>query len=404
MAARSDVKRRFAAPEPVRRVLVNFNRLSWRLGAAISGVVLFTVVVFLYALTLIVSDLELFLNTLEPAYLNELLRRYELYSDRHLALESLTLPEALPYFLPLLIPLAIGLVVAWVVARRAARPLERIGVAATAVAAGDLEARVPLTPAQQRSDDELSQLAVHFNAMASSLQHLETERRETTAAIAHELRTPLMVLQARLEGVRDAVIPMTEREATQLLTQVKTLTRLVDDLRTLSLSDAGKLELRRTNMDLLDVLNLGVAAFSSRAEARGITVELVTLDDALPVYGDADRLAQVIGNLLENALRHTPDRGRIGLRGARVGNTVTFEIADSGNGIPPTALPHLFERFYRADASRSRDSGGSGLGLAVVRAVLETHGGHVTAQNAEAGGAVFTVTLPVARDALGAEG
>jgi two-component system, OmpR family, sensor histidine kinase BaeS len=388
-------RRRFVPPEPVRRVLVNFNRLSWRLGLAITSVVLLTtVVVFLYAVQLVLFDVEGFLDSLEASYVEDLFRRYDAYSNRHLTLENLGWLELLPYFLPLLIPLAIGLVVAVLVARFAARPLERIATVANAVASGNLEARVPLSAQQQRSDDEMNRLVVHFNAMASSLQHLETERRETTAAIAHELRTPLMVLQGRLEGVRDNVIPLTQREATQLLTQVQTLTRLVDDLRTLSLSDAGKLELRLQPLDLLDVLSLSVAAFSHRAEARGIALELTADEAILSVRGDPDRLSQVFGNLLENALRHTPEGGRIALNATREGQCVRVEVRDSGSGIPATALPHLFERFYRADTSRSRDSGGSGLGLAIARAILEAHGGGIAAENLETGGALFAVTLP----------
>jgi two-component system, OmpR family, sensor histidine kinase BaeS len=391
-------RRRLVPPEPVRRVLVNFNRLSWRLGLAITSVVLLTTaLVFLYAVLLVLFDLEGFLDSLEPAYVEDLSRRYDVYSNRHLTLENLSWLELLPYFLPLLIPLVIGLVVAVLVARFAARPLERIATVATAVASGNLEARVPLTVQQQRSDDEMSRLAVHFNAMASSLQHLETERRETTAAIAHELRTPLMILQARLEGVRDSVIPLTQREAMQLLSQVQTLTRLVEDLRTLSLNDAGKLDLRLQPVDLLDVLSLSGAAFSHRAEGRGITLELTTDLADLPVRGDPDRLSQVFGNLLENALRHTPERGRIVLNATREGQSVRVTVRDSGSGIPASALPHLFERFYRADTSRSRDSGGSGLGLAVVRAILEAHGGSITAENLETGGAAFTIRLPWSR-------
>jgi two-component system, OmpR family, sensor histidine kinase BaeS len=379
----------------VRRVLVNFNRLSWRLGLAITSVVLLTtVVVFLYAVQLVLIDLEGFLESLEPSYVEDLFRRYDVYSNRNLTFEHLGWLELLPYFVPLLIPLAIGLIVAVLVGRFAVRPLERIAQVANAVASGNLEARVPLSAQQQRSDDEINRLAVHFNAMSSSLQHLESERRETTAAIAHELRTPLMILQARLEGVRDSVIPLTQREATQLLSQVQTLTRLVEDLRTLSLRDAGKLELRLQPVDLLDVLTLSVAAFSHRAEGRGITLDLMTNDASLAVRGDQDRLSQVFGNLLENALRHTPNGGRIALTATRDGQYVRVEVCDSGAGIPVTALPHLFERFYRADTSRSRDSGGSGLGLAIARAILEAHGGDIVAENLESGGAMFTVRLP----------
>jgi two-component system, OmpR family, sensor histidine kinase BaeS len=392
----SSTKRRFVAPEPVRHVLINFNRLSWRFGLAITGIVLLTTtMMFAYAIVLISNEISAFVDTLEPAYVDDLSKRFDDFTNRHIDLGDLGLETVLGYLLPLLLPVAAGVGVAWFVARRTAQPLERIARAANAVAAGDLEARVPLSARQLHSDDETSRLAVHFNAMAASLQHLETERRETAAAIAHELRTPLMILQARLEGLRDDVIPLSNDEASQLLAQVQTLSRLVEDLRTLSLSDAGKLELRLESLDVLDLVYLNLAAFSTRAEARGISLEFTTLETDLPMRGDPDRLSQVLANLLENALRHTPDGGRIEIIARRNETSALLEIADSGSGIPPSALSHIFERFYRADHSRNRTRGGSGLGLAIVKAIVELHGGRVEASNRTSGGASFTLQLPL---------
>ena len=389
------VKRRFVPPAPLRRVLVNFNRLGWRLGVAIAAVVLLTTIVtFIYAAYLLSDTLMGFTDSLDPTYRAELFKRFELY-ERRSSDSELNWTDFAFLSLPLVIPLSLGIVIALIVARLTARPLERIARAANAIATGDLEARVQLTPRQQRSDDEINQLAVHFNQMAESLQDLELERRETMAAIAHELRTPLMVLQARLEGVRDQVIPLSELEAVQLLSQVRTLTRLVEDLRTLSLADAGKLALYLEELDLLDVLSLSVAGFADRAEARGIALELSCTALILPVRGDRDRLAQVMANLLDNALRHTPDGGFITVTATLADGTVRTEVRDSGAGVPSDALPHLFERFYRADTSRSRDAGGSGLGLSIVGALVTLHAGQVTLANHPQGGAVVTIIIPV---------
>lgn len=388
------VKRRFTPPAPLRRVLVNFNRLGWRLGVAIAAVMLLTTLAtFIYSAYLLNDTVTSFTDSLEPTYRAELIRRFELYETRSLDSE-LNWTDFAFLSLPLVIPLSLGIVVALIVARLTTRPLERIAHAANAIATGDLEARVQLNARQQRSDDEINQLAVHFNQMAESLQDLELERRETMAAIAHELRTPLMVLQARLEGVRDQVIALSDLEAVQLLSQVRTLTRLVEDLRTLSLADAGKLALYLEELDLLDVLSLSVAGFADRAEARGITLELCCAALMLPVRGDRDRLAQVMANLLDNALRHTPDGGFVTVTAAQVGNVIRTEVRDSGAGVPPDALPHVFERFYRADTSRSRDAGGSGLGLSIVGALVTLHAGRVTLDNHPHGGVIVAVTIP----------
>jgi signal transduction histidine kinase len=377
--------------------LVNFNRLGWRLGLAMSLVIVLTTFgVLFYAASIFDLEITRFVDTLEPAYRKGLERRFEAYSDRQLDLDNNTPVSMLSFFVPLLLPLLLGVIVAWLVARRTVQPLERIVRASKAVATGDLTARVNLTARQRQSDDEINQLAAQFNDMAASLQHLETERRETTAAIAHELRTPLMVLQARLEAMRDRVIEPSEPETQALLAQVQTLTRLVDDLRTLSLSDAGKLALHLEPLDVLDILTLGVASFTERTEARGIALDFASIERDLPVHGDRDRLAQVLGNLLENALRHTPDGGAIRVSAARRGHTAVVVVEDSGAGIPGDALQLVFERFYRADASRNRNRGGSGLGLAIVKTIVDSHHGQVSASNESAyGGARLEVRLPL---------
>jgi two-component system, OmpR family, sensor histidine kinase BaeS len=376
----------------VRGLFANFNRLSWRLGLAISGVVVVTIVssgIFLSVQVGVILDR--FVRSLEPNLGNEISQRFDVFTNN----DNNTAGFGNYYYVVLFGLLAFGVIVALVVARRIGRPLEQIARTAAAVAQGDLNARVPLTERQRHSGDEVTKLAMNFNAMTESLAHLETERRATNAAIAHELRTPLMVLQARLEAVRDGVIPMGETEAEQLLAQVSTLTRLVDDLRTLSLADAGRLDLKLEPIDLLDVVSLSVAVFGARAETKGVNLELNAKDLVVPVRGDRDRLAQVMANLLENALRHTPNGGQIEISLSLHTTETHITVRDTGPGFPPEAMPHLFERFYRADTSRRRASGGSGLGLAVVKTILELHGGAIQAGNAPSGGAQLDLRLPL---------
>jgi two-component system, OmpR family, sensor histidine kinase BaeS len=390
--AKTQVQKPETLTSRVRGLLANFNRLSWRLGLAVSGVVVVTIISSGIFLSVQVSFiLDHFLQSLEPKLGNEISQKFEVFTNNDRNIEGF----GNYYYVFMFGLLAFGVIVALIVARRIGRPLEQIARTAAAVAQGDLNARVSLTERQRHSGDEVTKLAVNFNAMTESLAHLEAERRATNAAIAHELRTPLMVLQARLEAVRDGVIPMGETEAEQLLAQVSTLTRLVDDLRTLSLADAGRLDLKLEPIDLLDVVSLCVAVFGARAESKGVRLELTAKDWAVPVRGDRDRLAQVMANLLENALRHTPDGGQIEIILSLTATETRITVRDTGPGFPPEPIPHLFERFYRADTSRRRASGGSGLGLAVVKTILELHGGKIQAGNAPNGGAQLDLRLPL---------
>lgn len=373
-------------------ILTKFNRLSWRLASAMSGVLIVGVYIFSQVTNdQINQNLNGFAASLEPELGRSITEKFELYNENDpQAFGSLSTTLVVS----LLLVLA-SVIVAILMARRIARPLERITRTAAAVAQGQLNARVSLSPREQRSHDEVMQLAVNFNTMATSLEHLEHERRLTNAAIAHELRTPLTVLQTRVEGIRDGVVPMNQAEAEQLLSQIRTLTRLVGDLRTLSLAEANHLDLNLEDIDLLDIVTLSVASFGIRAERKNITLELNAEALGAPVRGDRDRLAQVISNLLENALRYTPDGGRIDVDLIVLNQDVCVIVRDNGPGFPTESLPHLFERFYRADPSRSRASGGSGLGLSVVRAIIKQHAGTVQATNAVTGGAHLELQLPL---------
>ncbi len=293
-----------------------------------------------------------------------------------------------------LLSLGVGMGLAWWLARRIGRPISQVSNAARRVAAGDLGVRVDAPPAG--ASDETAELARNFNAMARELETSETQRRHLIADVAHELRTPLTILRARFEALEDGVVPLTREEITALHGHTLLLTRLVEDLRTLSLVDAGTLGVHPREVDLAELLRRAVAGFQARAEERGIALVLEG-PEALPGRADPERLTQVLGNLLDNALRVTPRGGEVAVRVRGDAREVTVEVLDSGPGLPAGEEARVFERFYRADRSRSRASGGSGLGLAIVKAVVELHGGEVRAESRQRGGARFEVRLP--RDA-----
>jgi len=280
--------------------------------------------------------------------------------------------------------LALGL------AYRLLRPVEDLTRAAEHMAKGDLSQRVPI-----HGDDELAMLGKTFNRMADSLQRAEESRRAMTADIAHELRNPLAVQRATLEALQDGVYPLTPENLAPILEQNALLNRLVEDLRTLALADAGQLNLEITSTDLAALVGRVVERFSAQTATHSIEITIQPASDPLPpIPLDPLRVEQILGNLLSNALRHTPPQGRIEIALARTSTAIQLSVHDSGAGIPPDAFAHLFERFYRADKARSRSEGGTGLGLAIARQLAQAHGGDLTAANHPGGGAVFTLRLP----------
>ncbi|MCX7782534.1 MAG: ATP-binding protein [Meiothermus sp.] len=294
-----------------------------------------------------------------------------------------------------LVATGLGVVVALVFARRIARPIEAISDTASRLAQGNLAARI----ATPRGEDEVARLARNFNRMAEALEKLETERRAMIADIAHELRTPLTVMQARLEAIQDGVMPLEMSEVDRLHHQTGLLARLVEDLRTLSLADAGRLTLELRELDLVELVRRVVAAFGASLDVKKINLKLHLPTQPILIRADADRMAQIVSNLLANAQAHTPEDGTIVLEVLATDNAI-LRIADSGSGIPEESLNKVFDRFYRAEASRSRATGGSGLGLSIVKALVELHGGTVTARNHKAGGALFEVRLPLEDQAI----
>ncbi|WP_084571434.1 sensor histidine kinase [Deinococcus misasensis] len=279
--------------------------------------------------------------------------------------------------------------------RRLARPLESVAHAAAQVSSGDLSTRVKMRKVRRPQQDEVYHLTQHFNRMAETLERQEQERKNMIADIAHELRTPIAVMKAKLDALEDGIVPLDLQSIQRLQVQTNLLSRLVDDLRTLSLADAGKLDLSTQVVDIAALVENVVSEYQTIAHRENVNVEVHTSHETILIPGDPDRLAQVISNLLENAVRYTPPEGQIQVQVTRKQDTVHIQVQDSGHGIPEHALEHIFERFYRADGSRNRGTGGTGLGLAIVRTLTELHGGRVRAWNQKGSGAVFLVELQV---------
>jgi two-component system sensor histidine kinase BaeS len=285
----------------------------------------------------------------------------------------------------------LALVLALVLSNQLLRPVRDLTHAARRLATGDLAQRV-----FPHGNDELAELGRTFNIMASSLQQAEEARQAMTADIAHELRTPLSVQRANLEALQDGVYPLTLEFITPLLEQNYFLTHLVEDLRTLALTDAGQLVLERTPTDLAGLLKRVVDQFQSQANAQGVKLELAKIPPGLPLLNlDQIRMEQIVNNLLSNALRYTSQEGMIWLTVEKKGPVVQVQVRDSGVGIPVDVLPNIFDRFYRADKARSRAEGGSGLGLAIARQLARSHDGELSAENHPQSGAVFTLSLPI---------
>lgn len=291
--------------------------------------------------------------------------------------------------LAVVLAVALGLILS----RMITRPIQRVSLAAARLAEGDLSVRVPVAPHLAEARDETAELARSFNAMADTLEKLEHERRAMIADIAHELRTPLTIMRGRLEALEDGLAPLSLEEVANLHQQTLLLARLVDDLRLLSLAEHGRLPFERRPADLSALVRRVAGDFEAQAQARAIRLS-VSAPAALEAQVDADRLAQVLANLLDNALRHTPSAGTVEVSAMEEAGEVILSVCDSGPGFPEDVRERLFERFYRVEASRERSSGGSGLGLAIVKTLVGLHGGRVTARNRAEGGAELRVVLP----------
>ena len=270
------------------------------------------------------------------------------------------------------------------------RPLLELAEASHAMAEGELGRQVPV-----RSQDELGGLAEAFNRMSEDLERSNTLRKQMTADIAHELRTPLTVLSGYLEAMRDGDLAPTPPRLALMDQEVRTLKRLVTDLRTLTLADAGELSLHREAVVPGDLLERVQAGYAHSAAQLGINLAVDANPDLPEVQVDPERMQQVLGNLVSNALRFTPKEGRITLSAQAEGGVLCFRVTDTGKGIAQADMGHIFDRFYRVDKSRNQSEGESGLGLAIVKSLVEAHGGSIGVESEVGRGTVFTVRLPV---------
>lgn len=296
---------------------------------------------------------------------------------------------------------ALGAVLGLFLARALAAPLGRLAQASRQLAHGDLSQRVPL-----EGPLEVMAASQAFNEMAGALEAAEDLRRRMISDIAHELRTPLAVIQGNLQAILDDVYPLEKPEVQTIFDETLLLSRLVDDLRELALAEAGQLRLQPQVVDLATLITQSIAMFSGLATEKGIQLKTSIAENLPPVWADTARSSQVLRNLLANALRYTPQGGTLSLRvnpertrpsatDASSASYVRLEVEDSGPGIAPEELAHVFERFWRAERSRSRAHGGSGLGLAIAQQLVQAQGGQIGVSSAVGHGSCFWFTLPV---------
>ena len=283
-----------------------------------------------------------------------------------------------------------GVVVTLALSGRILKPVEQLTAAAQRMEKGDLTARVSVD-----SEDEIGQLAHAFNAMAGSLAQQEQLRRNMTSDVAHELRTPLTNLRGYLEAARDGLAAPDAALVDNLYEETMLLSRLVADLQELALAEAGQLKLLREPTAPAGMIEHAIEMLRPQADAKGLTLTAELPPDLPLVDVDPGRVRQVLRNLLDNAVAHTPDGGQITVTAAAAGGEVMISVRDSGVGIAPEHLPHVFDRFYRADKSRTRQTGGAGLGLAIAKQLIMAHGGSISATSEPNRGSTFTFTLPV---------
>lgn len=287
------------------------------------------------------------------------------------------------------IAMVVAAALAWLLARNVSRPVRKLGDAIGTLSRGDYQARVSV-----EAGDEIGILAGHVNELANTLEKNRTARQRWMADIAHELRTPVAILKGEVEALTDGVRPADERFAASLQEEIDQLSKLVDDLQTLALSDAGALNIQKETMDLASVAEHSVELYRDRLAGRGISVEL-RMDEPVTVSADPNRLRQLLQNLLENSCRYVEENGQVVLTLLQSPGSVELVLEDSGPGLSHGQITRLFERFYRAEGSRTRSSGGTGLGLSICKNIAEAHGGSIRAVASDMGGLKIQLDLPV---------
>jgi signal transduction histidine kinase len=275
-------------------------------------------------------------------------------------------------------------------ARGMTQPLRDMAEAARRMETGDYTTRV-----YTATRDEVGQLAAAFNRMSRELENLETSRRELVANVSHELKTPITAIRAHLENLLDGVEEPDTETLQVMLSQSERLGRLVEQLLDLSKLESGDVPLRRERVSLAPLVSQVMSEIEVASADRDVNVSSDLPDDLPPVEADSERVHQVIFNLVDNAVRFTPEGGEVRIEAHRHNGSIEVRVADTGVGIPPEALPRLFERFYRVDPARARGDGGTGIGLAIARSVVEAHGGTIRAESEPGLGSTFTFDLPI---------
>jgi signal transduction histidine kinase len=274
--------------------------------------------------------------------------------------------------------------------RRILAPVQSLTAAAQQLGKGDLTQRV-----SDEAPGEIGQLARTFNAMAENLEEAEKQRRSLVADVAHELRTPLSNVQGYLEAVKDGLLQPDDKTIDTIYQQVVHVVQLVEDLRILAMAESGTLRLHRESGSIEELLRQAVDAFRPRAEAKGVDLSVGVQPELPDVPMDRTRIAQVVANLLENAIFHTPEGGSVAVSARNSNSVLTVAVSDTGPGISSQDMDLVFERFYRVDPSRTRSTGGTGLGLTIAKQLIEAHGGSIGVESAVDQGSSFYFNLPL---------
>ena len=359
--------------------------LAWRLFTAMGLVVIAS------AATMLVAALLVAHPTFH-SHLDEINPSLSTQAQSHVD-EAFASAVIIALSVGVVVAFAAALVVAWLVARRLAAPVAEAAEAAQRIADGDYQTRFP----QARLGPEFDRLTTSFNTMARQLATTEKMRRRLLTDLAHELRTPLASMQATIEAVTDGILPSDQRTLATLTEQSQRLHRLVGDLSAVSRAEERQLNLHPVLVSLEDVVSEAVAAAWPRFEAKGVRLNGDQAVSSGQVLVDPDRLAEALGALLDNALRHTATGGTVTVATTRHDGRCRIAVSDTGEGFEPAIAVRLFERFYRGDSSRTASGAGSGIGLTIAKAVITAQGGQLLARSEGPGkGAAFEITLPIA--------
>lgn len=368
------------------------TRLGWKLIASYLIVIMVGVITLMLAVEVVIPT----------AFNHHLLGMQQMMGSTH-GLEAMSadlftnfraaVTEAL--FISTTAALVSAIIVSLFVSRRVVTPIRQMMQASQRIADGRYQERVDVA-----GQDELGQLAHSFNQMAETLEQTESMRRDLIANVAHELRTPLTSIKGYMEGMMDGVLPAEPDTFQQIYHEADRLQRLVNDLRELSRVEAGAFELKRRPLLVNNLIEQTAARLRPQFDEKGVILKVDPYANLPFVLADEDRLSQILLNLVGNALQYTPANGTVTISAQSYTPQLLISISDTGLGIPAEHLPHIFNRFYRVDKSRSRAGGGSGIGLTITRHLVEAHGGHIRAESPGSGqGSTFSFTLPLAPNA-----